>query len=74
MNAEFDVDVCCNPMFWNRYANAAMTPSDAPPSRKVRIESDGRRPGPAHDRRSAKGASASAPTLKRIRLNPIGVV
>ena len=55
MNAEFDVDVCCRPMFWERYANAAMTPSDAPPSRNVRIESVGRRCGPAHERRNANG-------------------
>ena len=51
-----------------------MTPSDAPPSRNVRIVSVGRRAGPAHDRRNANGASTAAPTAKRMRLNPIGVV
>ncbi len=51
-----------------------MTPSDAPPSRKVRIESVGRRSGPAQERRSANGASTAAPIAKRMRLNPMGVV
>ena len=38
------------------------------------LESVGRRPGPAHGRRSANGASTAAPIAKRMRLNPIGVV
>src|SRR3954464_15225465 len=74
MKAELDVDVCWSPMFWVRYANAAITPSEAPPSRNVRNVSVVRSAGPCHARRRANGASTAAPTAKRIRLKPIGVV